>query len=71
MKTQQTMAIFGVVKGGERSYWTRIGTAFTNRDGSLNLKLHYIPTHFAEATIQLRPIDAAAENPEAPDSAAA
>ncbi len=34
MKTQQMMEILGVVNRGEgRSYWTRIGTAFRNRDG--------------------------------------
>ncbi len=41
MKTETTMEILGVVTRGEgkKSYWTRIGTAFRNRDGSLNLKL--------------------------------
>ena len=65
MKTQNTMAIFGVVKGsGEKSYWTRIGTAYANRDGSYNLRLHYVPASFADATLQLRPIDARDEAAE-------
>jgi hypothetical protein len=35
MKTQQTMEILGVVNRGDgkAAFWTRIGTAFLNRDG--------------------------------------
>ena len=29
--------------GGERSYWTRQGVAFVNKDGSLNVKLDLFP----------------------------
>lgn len=28
---------------GKRGYWTRIGTAFVNRDGSLNVELEALP----------------------------
>jgi hypothetical protein len=47
--------IFGVVKtqDGENGYWTRIGTAFPNRDGSLNLKFNYLPVSMG-TTIQVR-----------------
>ena len=47
--------IFGVVQrdGQDKGFWTRIGTAFENKDGSFNLKLDYLPTS-AETTIQLR-----------------
>ena len=35
--------IYGAVKAAnEETYWTRIGVAFTNSDGSLNLKFDYI-----------------------------
>jgi hypothetical protein len=56
MKTQQTMEILGVVNRGEgkKGYWTRIGTAFRNRDGSYNLRLNYVPADLANTTIQLR-----------------
>lgn len=30
-------------KDGEKAYWTRIGSAFTNRDGSINLLLDALP----------------------------
>ncbi len=41
------LAVYAVVekeKNGERkSYWTRIGAAFTNRDGSITLFLSAFP----------------------------
>ncbi len=40
--------IFGMKKttkdGGEKTYWTRIGIAYENKDGSLNCYLDYVPT---------------------------
>lgn len=30
-------------KDGEKAFWTRIGSAFTNRDGSINLLLDALP----------------------------
>lgn len=30
---------------GDRSYWTRIGVAFQNRDGSFNVKLECVPVN--------------------------
>jgi len=43
--------------GGEaeapRSWWTKIGVAFENKDGSWNLRFDFLPTS-AETTIQLR-----------------
>jgi hypothetical protein len=29
--------------GAQRSRWTRIGVAFPNRDGSINVRLHAFP----------------------------
>jgi hypothetical protein len=45
MKTQTTMEILGVVNRGEgkKGFWIRIGTAFRNRDDSLNLRFDYLP----------------------------
>ena len=67
MKTQTTMEILGVVTRGEgkKGYWTRIGTAFKNRDGSLNLRFDYLPADLAGTTIQVRERRAVA--PEAPE----
>lgn len=31
--------VYAITERGERSFWTRIGVAYTNRDGSINLKL--------------------------------
>ena len=41
---------------GPKGFWTRIGVAFENRDGSMNLRFDYWPTS-PETTIQLRPFD--------------
>ena len=65
MKTQNKMAttkaIWGVVKRGDqqKGFWTRIGTAYTNKDGSLNLRFDYLPAHLSETTIQVREIEKA------------
>ncbi len=71
MKTQNKMAIFGVVKRGEQAkgFWTRIGTAYVNRDQSLNLRFDYLPANLVDTTIQVRPIEKAdnADNAGAPE----
>lgn len=41
-------------KGGQKSYWVRIGAAFTNRDGSLSVHLDAVPTN---GTLQIRDPD--------------
>lgn len=52
-----TQALFGVVQreGMEKGFWTRIGTAFQNQDGSWNLRFDYLPTDRG-VTIQMRPM---------------
>ena len=52
-----TQALFGVVQreGMEKGFWTRIGTAFQNQDGSWNLRFDYLPTDRG-VTIQMRPV---------------
>ena len=49
-------ALFGIVQreGMEKGMWTRIGTAFENKDASWNLRFDYLPTD-ASVTIQMRP----------------
>jgi hypothetical protein len=44
--------------GEVKSWWTKIGVAFENRDGSFNLRFDYVPTD-RETTIQLRDFEAA------------
>ena len=34
---------FFTTKSGTRSFWTKIGVAFTNNDGSLNVRLNALP----------------------------
>ncbi len=45
--------LVAVVTRGDRNYWTRIGVAFENQDGSWNLRFDFVPTD-AGTTIQLR-----------------
>ena len=35
--------VYVVTERGERSFWNRVGVAFTNRDGSLTVKLDALP----------------------------
>ena len=47
--------------GEERSSWTRIGVAFTNKDGSQNLRLNFMPVG-ADGNIHIRPFDTEESN---------
>jgi hypothetical protein len=59
--------LVAVVERGEgehaKSFWTRIGVAFQNRDGSFSMRFDYFPTNPA-TTIQLRDIEAREEERE-------
>ena len=35
--------VYAIVERGPKRYWLRIGMAFVNRDGSLNVKLDAFP----------------------------
>jgi hypothetical protein len=35
--------VFVIRKAGSKSFWHRCGTAFVNRDGSVNVKLDLLP----------------------------
>jgi len=60
--------IVAAIERGEgeekRSYWTRIGVAFENRDGSWNLRFDYLPARAGDTTVQLRDFDAKEPKPE-------
>jgi hypothetical protein len=43
MDQSKMKVVYVITKRGERSFWNRIGVAFVNRDGSLNVKLEAIP----------------------------
>jgi len=40
-----------ITERDDKKYWNRIGVAFTNKDGSINVKLDALPTG---GTLQLR-----------------
>ena len=54
-QSQPTKEIWGArdIEGRDKGVWTRIGTAFENKDGSWNLRFNYWPAS-ADTTIQLR-----------------
>lgn len=37
--------VYSISERGSRNYWTRIGVAFVNQDGSLNVKLECLPVN--------------------------
>lgn len=47
--------VYAITERGEKSYWTRIGVAYTNRDGSITVKLDALPI---SGTLQIRDDDA-------------
>jgi hypothetical protein len=48
--------IKGAVERNGKTWWTSIGVAFLNDDGSWNLKFDYLPTS-TNTTVQVRDID--------------
>ncbi len=53
---------------GKSSFWVRVGVGFTNRDGSLNLKLDAIPVN---GTLQVREWEPGERRPESLDAPSA
>lgn len=45
MENKQLKIVYNITERGDRSYWNRIGVAYENRDGSLNIKLDAIPVN--------------------------
>ncbi len=37
--------VYVITGKGERKFWTKVGVAFVNRDGSLNVKLDSLPVN--------------------------
>ncbi len=46
--------IVAVKTRNEKHYWTRIGIAYGNKDGSWNLRFDYLPADLNGTTVQLR-----------------
>ena len=55
MENGNRMELFGITSNGDKkkSYWTKIGVAFPNKDGSYNLRFDFLPTD-PNTTIQMR-----------------
>jgi hypothetical protein len=43
MEASKMKIVYVISDRNSRKYWSRIGVAFTNADGSLNVKLEAIP----------------------------
>jgi hypothetical protein len=54
MATMHHIVAVNKPEGKDKGYWTKIGVAFQNRDGSWNLKFEYFPTDLIHTTIQVR-----------------
>ena len=61
MNDKKMMQLVGAVQRNvgddKKTWWTKIGVGFQNRDGSWNLRFDYLPTRLSETTIQLREMD--------------
>ena len=51
MEQAQYKVAYVITERNDKQYWNRIGVAFTNKDGSINVKLDALPTG---GTLQLR-----------------
>jgi hypothetical protein len=60
MTTKNLKKLVAAVTRGEgenrKSFWTKIGVAFENADGSFNLRFDFLPTS-TDTTMQLRDFD--------------
>ncbi len=66
---KQMKVVWMIVERGDKSFWSRLGVGFVNRDGSVNLQLDAVPC-VPGARIQIRdysPRDAADGEPPAGD----
>jgi hypothetical protein len=51
MEQSKFKVCYVITERGEKTYWNRIGVAFINKDGSLNVKLDALPIG---GTMQIR-----------------
>ncbi len=51
MEQSKFKVCYVITERGDKTYWNRIGVAFTNKDGSINVKLDALPTG---GTLQIR-----------------
>jgi hypothetical protein len=60
-KNSETKAVFALTERDEKTYWTRIGAAFTNKDGSITVQLDALPV---SGRLQIREDEAREEREE-------
>ena len=53
-KKNSMKELVAVKTRNEKHYWTRIGVAYENQDGSWNLRFDYLPADLNGTTVQLR-----------------
>ena len=54
-----TRTVFAITEKGERSFWTKVGVAYVNRDGSLTCRLDALPV---SGTLQIRTDEPRSDN---------
>ena len=54
--------IYTMTERDGRTYWTRVGTGFVNKDGSITLRLEALPTN---GTLQVREWESPEQRAEA------
>jgi hypothetical protein len=65
-QTKNMKAVYTVIERGQgKSFWVRVGVGFTNRDGSLNLRLDAVPVN---GTLQVRDWEPYDRRPEGTDA---
>lgn len=60
MDQSKVKFIYVITGKGERKFWTKVGVAFVNRDGSLNCKLDSLPV---DGELHIRDYTARDERP--------
>ena len=62
MQAKQTKEVFSIIKReGKENYWLKVGIAFVNKDGSLNVLLNAFPLNAELHIRDAKPQDAVAE----------
>ena len=63
MDSTRLKMVYVITERAGKSYWNRIGIAFVNQDGSINVKLDAVPV---KGELQIRDYVPREDEPEAP-----
>lgn len=64
MEGNKTKPVYVITERAGKTFWTRIGIAYVNRDGSLNIRLDAIPVDGALHVRDWSPRDEQSERPK-------